>query len=85
MTALVLLAIASYIVYDWRQILHMFHSLINWVKLDPLKAGMVIFIVYVFLIIFSMPIVFFSVPLGYAFHQAFDGRFGKFLVFIMIY
>jgi len=58
--------------------MQVFNLLINWVKMEPIKAGFVIFLVYIILIIFSMPIVFFSMPLGYAFHEAFDGKFGKF-------
>ena len=57
--------------------IEIFKELIDWVKLEPGKAAIVIFFVYILLIIFSMPIVFFSVPLGYAFHLAFNGKFGK--------
>ena len=57
--------------------IEIFKELIEWVKLEPTKAAAVIFLVYNLLIIFSMPIVFFSVPLGYAFHLAFEGKFGK--------
>ena len=56
-------------------------TLILDVKLEPGKAAIVIFFVYILLILFSMPIVFFSVPLGYAFHLAFEGKFGKNLNF----
>ena len=65
LTFLTLIGVA---LYDWRTILNLFKHLISWVKLDPFKAGGVIVIVYIALIVFSMPIVFFSVPLGFAFH-----------------
>ncbi len=55
--------------------------LIEWVKLEPLKAGIVIVFVYMGLIVFSLPIVYVSIPLGYAFHKAFDGFLGNFEVF----
>jgi hypothetical protein len=42
------------------------------VKDEPYKAGAALILVYISLIVFSMPIVFLTVPLGYAFHQAFD-------------
>ena len=57
--------------------MHMFRILIAWVKDEPFKAGAVLIIVYWGLIIFSMPIVFLSFPLGYAFHEAFDGHISK--------
>jgi hypothetical protein len=57
--------------------IEVFKSLIEWVKFEPVKAAFVIFFVYVLLILFSMPILFFSVPLGYAFSLAFEGKFGK--------
>jgi len=64
-------------IYDWRVILHMFKMLIEWVREEPYKAAVSLMLVYALLIVTSMPIVFLTVPLGYAFHQAFDGRFGN--------
>jgi hypothetical protein len=75
--AMVFISVIGFALYDWRQMLEIFKSLIEWVKLDPGKAAIVIFFVYILLILFSMPIVFFSVPLGYAFHLAFEGKFGN--------
>jgi hypothetical protein len=65
---LTFLTLVGVALYDWRAILNLFKHLIAWVKLDPFKAGGVIVIVYIGLIVFSMPIVFFSIPLGFAFH-----------------
>lgn len=58
----------AFALYDWKAIMHLFKMLIVWVKDEPFKAGAVLIVVYIGLIIFSMPIVFLSVPLGYAFH-----------------
>lgn len=57
--------------------MHMFQQLISWVKDEPVSAAAVLVFVYICLIEFSMPIVFLSVPLGYAFHEAFDGSVCK--------
>jgi hypothetical protein len=59
-------------------VLNIFKALIEWVKLEPLKSGLVIILAYIILIIFSLPIVFLSIPLGFAFHSAFEGSFGKY-------
>jgi hypothetical protein len=64
-------------IYDWRVILQLFKMLIEWVREEPYKAAVTLMLVYALLIVTSMPIVFLTVPLGYAFHQAFDGRFGN--------
>ena len=80
--ALVFVSVIGFALYDWRQMIEIFKGLIEWVKLEPGKAAIVIFFVYILLILFSMPIVFFSVPLGYAFHLAFEGKFGKKLTLI---
>ncbi len=73
----VMFSVICFAIYDWRQMIEAFKSLIDWVKYEPVKAAFVIFFVYIGLIVFSMPIVFFSVPLGYAFNLAFEGKFGK--------
>lgn len=65
-------------IYDWRVILQLFKMLIEWVREEPYKAAVTLILVYALLIVTSMPIVFLTVPLGYAFHQAFDGRFSNF-------
>jgi hypothetical protein len=77
--AFVFVCVIGFALYDWRQMIEIFKGLIEWVKLEPEKAAIVIFFVYILLILFSMPIVFFSVPLGYAFHLAFEGKFSKYL------
>ena len=66
--AVLILAVVIAAINDWRYIMHIFKVLIDWVKDEPFKAGIAIVVVYIFLIVFSMPIVFFSVPLGFAFH-----------------
>ena len=65
---LTVLAFAIAAIYDWKAIMHAFKMLIVWVKEEPFKAGAVLILVYTGLIILSMPIVFLSIPLGYAFH-----------------
>lgn len=75
--AAVFISVIGFALYDWRQMIEIFKALIEWVKLEPIKSAVVIYFVYILLILFSMPIVFFSVPLGYAFHLAFEGKFSK--------
>ena len=65
---LTVVAFALAALYDWKAIMHTFKMLIVWVKEEPFKAGAVLILVYIGLIVLSMPIVFLSVPLGYAFH-----------------
>ena len=69
-------------IYDWRVILQLFKMLIEWVREEPYKAAAVLMLVYALLIVTSMPIVFLTVPLGYAFHQAFDGRLSNFSLLV---
>ena len=76
---IIAVAVIGVAIYDWKVILQLFKALILWVKEDPFKAAIVLMLVYALLIVTSMPIVFLTVPLGYAFHMAFDGRFGNIL------
>ena len=75
--AILAIVLATVAIYDWKTILHLFQQLIFWVKDEPFKAATVLILTYALLIVTSMPIVFLTVPLGYAFHQAFDGRVSK--------
>ena len=74
-------ALAIAVIYDWRTILKMFQRLILWVKDEPYQSGAALFFVYVVLIIFSMPFAFLTVPLGYAFHEAFEGKISNFFTY----
>lgn len=67
------IALVVAVIYDWRTIIQMFQKLILWVKDEPYKSMATLFFVYVLLIIFSMPFAFLTVPIGYAFHEAFEG------------
>ena len=72
---LFLLIIAAFILwalYDYNDLLNRFKHLIRIVQDEPLKASIVIILLYIVLIVFSLPIVFISVPLGYSFHKAFE-------------
>ncbi|TNV78193.1 hypothetical protein FGO68_gene3755 [Halteria grandinella] len=57
----------------------MFQKLILWVKDEPYSSGLTLFFVYVLLIIFSMPFAFLTVPIGYAFHEAFEGKISGYI------
>jgi hypothetical protein len=75
--AAAVIAIGIVVIYDWRNILHMFQRLILWVKDEPYQSGFALFLVYTLLIVFSMPFAFLTVPMGYAFHEAFEGHISK--------
>ena len=75
--AAMIVAVVLAAIYDWKSVMQLFKMLILWVRQEPIKAGCVLVLVYIMLIVCSMPIMFLSIPLGCTFHQAFDGGLSK--------
>ena len=53
----------------------MFINFVEWVRASPIQASLAIFGLYVALIIFTFPIMYLTIALGFAFSTAFESRY----------
>lgn len=63
----VIVAYLAYLIFeDYDKIQSLFISLVQWMKVDPVSAAVVIILIYSAFIVFCMPIMPQSIPLAYA-------------------
>mmetsp|Transcript_44925 Transcript_44925/g.43495 ORF Transcript_44925/g.43495 Transcript_44925/m.43495 type:complete len:179 (-) Transcript_44925:211-747(-) len=72
---LAIIAIVIYAVFDYKQILDIFDMFIEWVNRQPYLSSLAIIAVYICLVVLTMPIMYLSIALGYAYSKAFGGNF----------
>mmetsp|Transcript_47510 Transcript_47510/g.34785 ORF Transcript_47510/g.34785 Transcript_47510/m.34785 type:complete len:247 (-) Transcript_47510:33-773(-) len=73
---LVIAGIVIYALYDYKQILELFDRFITWVRERPYVSSIAIIAVYIGLVVLTMPIMYLSIALGYAYTKAFNRDFG---------
>jgi uncharacterized membrane protein YdjX (TVP38/TMEM64 family) len=79
----------SFAAYDYEKVLEIFYMFIEWVKVNPLSSSMAIVGIYSLLVVFTLPILYLSIALGFAFSKAFPSAiegyfFGLFFITIGI-
>lgn len=58
-------------IINYKEVLNVIENIITLAKSSPFFASFAIIMIYVFLVTLAMPIVFLTIPLGYAFNYAF--------------
>lgn len=59
-----------YSAYDLDFVLSQFERFIDWVQMAPITSSLAIIGIYVVLVIFTFPILYLSIALGYAYSKA---------------
>ena len=63
-----------YAAYDYKHVLQIFTDFIEWVKINPFGSTLAIMGIYSGLIIFTLPILYLTIALGYAYSKAFESN-----------
>jgi uncharacterized membrane protein YdjX (TVP38/TMEM64 family) len=66
--------VVIYSAYDWNYVLSVFERFIDWVQVAPLTSSLAIIGIYVFLVIFTFPILYLTIALGYAYTKAWSQK-----------
>lgn len=63
--------VVIYTAYDYDNVLSIFERFVEWVAEKPMTSSLAIVILYVGLVVFTFPIMYLSVALGYAYSKAY--------------
>ena len=66
--------VVAYSAYDFDHVMELFERFVEWVQLNPLQSSLSIFLIYIALVIFTFPIIYLTVALGYAYSKAFVSK-----------
>ena len=67
-------AVVIYAAYDYDTVFELFENLVLWVQENPLISSLAIILIYVFLVVFTFPIMYLTVGLGYAYSKAYEQK-----------
>jgi uncharacterized membrane protein YdjX (TVP38/TMEM64 family) len=70
MFCLLIAGVVIYSAYDFDTVVDLFSSFVEWVQLSPLESSIAIVFIYIGLIVFTFPILYFTVSIGYAYSKA---------------
>jgi uncharacterized membrane protein YdjX (TVP38/TMEM64 family) len=71
-------AVVIYFAYDYNYMIELSESFIDWVVTNPLKSSASIVLVYIGLIVFTFPVMYITIALGYAYAKAWGKKKSEF-------
>ena len=71
---IIISAVVVYFAYDYDYMIELFENFIDWVVKNPLKSTTSIVLVYIGLIVFTFPVMYITIALGYAYAKAWDKK-----------
>ena len=80
----VLLAVAALCIFDFPQVMKMFNDFIAWIKVNPYQSIGYSVLILVFSVMWTIPISYTIIMLGYTYSQVFDSKITGFLFSVPI-
>ena len=80
----VLLGVGAFCILDFPQVMKLFNSFIAWIKVNPYQSIGYSVLILVFSVMWTIPISYTIIMLGYTYSQVFDSKLTGFLFSVPI-